>query len=336
MIRRSGAGVREAGGRGPGAGRLMLAALLLAPPAAAAQTTHLLVVTGVSGDAAHAQKFHDLATRFIDAARQTQGVADANLTYLAEKVEDDPQRISGRSTRESIEQAFADIAGRAAPDDTIFVLLIGHGSSPDPRSGAFNLPGPDLTSEDYARLLGRWSTQRVVFVNTASASGAFLPAVAGPGRVVVTATRTGRENLETRFPEYFVEAYEAAAADRDRSGRVSVLEAFDYARALVEKAFEQEGHLLTEHATLDDGHEGTLASTVFLASGSAQAAARYDLTDPEAARLLAERDRLEQQVAGLRLRKDGMDPDQYARELEKLLLALAQTSRALQAYEAER
>jgi hypothetical protein len=321
---------------GPWSFALGLVLAVSAARQASAQNTHLLVVTGVSGDAAHAKKFHELASRFIDAAKKTNGVIDANVTYLAEKVETDPQRIGGRSTRENIEKEVAAIAGRARPSDDVFVLLIGHGSADAGRGAAFNLPGPDLTADDYAKLLAKWPTQRVMFVNTASASGAFLPAVAGPNRAIVTATRNGRENIETRFPQYFVEAYEGDAADRDRNGRVSLLEAFDYAKALVAKAYEQDGTLATEHALLDDGSEGTLAATLFLASGSARAAATYDLSNPDVRRLLEERDALERQVAGLRLRKDGMNAEEYDRELEKLLLALAQTSQALQRFEGKK
>lgn len=170
----------------------------------------------------------------------------------------------------------------------------------------------------------------MVFVNTASASGAFLPAVAGPGRTIVTATKTGGEKNETRFATYFVEAYETEAADRDRNGRVSVLEAFDYAKARVAKAFEQDGTLLTEHATLDDGSEGNVAATLFLAPAEGAAASTLDLTNPAIRDLVRERDALEQQVAGLKLRKADMDPAQYEQELEQLLLALAEKSRALQ------
>lgn len=314
---------------------LVVVLALTRAASAAAQDTHVLVITGVSGDEEHARKFHDLAARFIDAAKKKHGVADANLIWLAEKTDADPQRIRARSTKESIEKAVGDIAGTARPNDEIFVLLIGHGSV-DSRGGAFNLPGPDLTADDYAKLLGKWPTQRVAFVNTASASGAFLPAVAGPGRTIVTATRTGRENIETRFAAFFVEAFEADAADRDRNGRVSVLEAFDYTKAKVLKAYEQDGTLATEHATLDDGNEGKLAATLFLASAASRAASSLDMTNPAVRELVRERDALEQQVAGLKLRKSGMDPAQYGQELEKLLLALAQKSQALQQFEVKK
>src|SRR5439155_10102118 len=101
----------------------------------------------------------------------------------------------------------------------------------------------------------------------------FLAALAGPGRTIVTATKTGGERNETRFPSYFVEAFEDNAADSDRNGRVSVFEAFEYARTKVAKSYEQQGLILTEHAALDDGNQGKLAATLFLESDRSRAAA---------------------------------------------------------------
>ena len=276
---------------------LLLLVMLSIAARASAQQTHVLVITGVSGDEAYAKEYHDLAVRFIDAAKKKNGVADANVTYLAEKPDVDPQRIHARSTKENVEKAFADIAAQAHPDDQIFILLIGHGSF-DSRGGMFNLPGPDLSADDYAKLLARWPTQHVAFVNTASASGAFLPAVAGPARTIVTATKTGGERNETRFAAVFRRGLRSRGG-RSRSQRPHLrLEAFDYAKAKVVKAFEQEGTLLTEHATLDDGSEGKMAATLFLAPPGGQATANLDMTNPAIRDLVRDRDALEQQMRG--------------------------------------
>ncbi len=172
--------------------------------------------------------------------------------------------MKARATRENVTKAIGDIATRAKPNDEIFILLIGHGSF-DGKNGAFNLPGPDLGAGDYAALLDQFKTQKVTFVNTASSSGAFLQPLAGPARTVVAATKTGGERNETRFAEYFVEALASESADSDRNGRVSVLEAFNYASAKVKTSYEQAGQILTEHATLDDGSEGKLAGSLYLA-----------------------------------------------------------------------
>jgi hypothetical protein len=60
------------------------------------------------------------------------------------------------------------------------------------------------------------------------------------------------------------------------------------------------------------------------------------MTNPAVRELMRERDALEQQVEGLKLRKASMDPAQYERELEKLLLALAQKTQALQHLEVKK
>jgi hypothetical protein len=290
-----------------------------------AQQTHLLVITGVPGDDEHAQQFQKWAASFIDAAKTKENVPDANITYLSDK----------RSTREGVDKAFGDLAARARPNDGVFVLLIGHGSF-NGTQAAFNLPGPDLTVAEWAKLLGKLSAQRVAFVNTSSSSGAFLPAVAAPGRVVITATKTGGERNETQFPEYFVEAFGDPAADRDRNGHVSVREAFDYAKAKVTQAFQQKGLLLTEHATIDDSGEGHLASTLFLGIGRGEGTLAVDTSDPAMKQLVDDKDVIDRQIAALKLRKNGMDEAQYDAQMERLLTDLALKTKAIRDLQAKK
>ena len=232
------------------------------------------------------------------------------------------------ATKEGVEKAFADLSARVRPSDAVVVLLIGHGSF-NGTQAAFNLPGPDLTAQDWAKLLGKLPSLRVAFVNTSSASGAFLPTVAAPGRVVITATKTGGERNETVFPEYFVAAFADPSADRDRNGHVSLAEAFEYAKAKVVQAFQQKGLLLTEHATLDDSGEGQLAAQMYLGIGRADAVLTADTSDPAVKKLVDEKDAIDQQIAGLKLRKNGMPAAQYDEQMEKLLTELALKTKAI-------
>jgi hypothetical protein len=302
----------------------LLCCLLCVVPAFA-QQTHILVITGVPGDEDHAKKFAKWTSSFVDAAKKKDAVPDANITLLTE----------AHATKEAVEKAFGDITARAKANDTIFILLIGHGSF-DGRVASFNIPRADLTATDYAKLLSRFTTQHVVFVNTASASGAFLQPLAAPGRVIVTATKTGGERNETDFPEYFVAAYNDDAADLDRNGHISVREAFDYAAAKVKQAFQQKGYMLTEHATLEDGGEGQLAASVFLGTGRADAALNVDLSDPAAKALVEERDTIEKDIAALRLMKPSMDAAAYDAKMEKLLTDLALKTKALRDLQAKK
>lgn len=314
-------------------GAVLVALVLCTPVHAGAQDTHLIVIAGVGGSEEHTAKFNTWAGAVVDAAKK-RGVADANVIYLGERTELDPARMKGRSTRDNVVKAFTDTAARARANDDVIVLLIGHGSF-DGKVAAFNLPGPDLTADDYKPLLEKLRLQRVAFVNTASSSGAFLQALAGPGRTIVTATKTGGERNETRFAEFFVEALSGDAADRDRNGRVSIAEAFDFARTKVTAAYEQAGNLLSEHASLDDGAAGKLAAAQFLAPQRSRSVEMAN-ADPALRGLVTERDALERQIAELKLRKDGMDAAQYDQQLEKLLTELALKTRAIRDLEAKK
>jgi len=303
--------------------------LLATGTRAAAQDVHLLIVTGVGGDEEHSAQFQKWAGAVVDSAKK-HGVIEGNITWLGEAPDKDP-RINGRSAKDTVTKAFTDLAAKAKPNDEIFVMLIGHGSF-DGKTAAFNLPGPDLTAGDYATLLEKFTTQKVAFINTASSSGAFLQTLAGPARTIVTATKTGGERNETVFAEYFVQSLDAEEADRDRNGRVSVQEAFDFAASKVKAAYEKEGHILTEHAALDDGSQGKLASTLYLAPERSRTASAQN-ADPALRALLEERDALERQVNDLRLKKDSMDQAAYDQQLEKLVTDLAVKTRQIRELE---
>jgi hypothetical protein len=299
-----------------------------------AQDSHILVVTGAAGDEEHTKQFNGWAATFIDAARTKDNVPEANITYLGEKPEANPTAIRGRSTRENVEKAIADIAGKAKPDDQVVILLIGHGTF-DGSSARFNLVGPDLSAEEWAALLKKLSAQKVAFINTTASSGAFLPAVSAPGRTIVTATKTGGERNEPRFGEFIVAAFGDAAADSDRNGHVSVLEAFNYADNMVAQAYKQGGLLRTEHAALDDGGEGKLAGTQFLTARPSDGGLKVDTSDPAMRALVAEREAIQKEIDALRLKKDGIDQARYDQDMERLLTNLALKTREIRDLEAQ-
>ena len=303
-------------------------AFLLFARLLAAQDTHLLVVTGVGGDDEHAQNFHKWASSIIEAAKDKGGLTDATITYLGDKPELDPKNIKARSTRANVEQAFADLAAKAQPADEVVVILIGHGSF-DGKVGAFNLAGPDLNTDDYARLLGALKAQRIVFVNTASSSGAFVQPLAGPGRAIITSTKTGGEKNEPVFAQFFAEAFKDASADTDRNGRISVAEAFEYAKSKAVATYTKAGTILTEHATLDDSREGKFAAMLYLDSEKARADRTAQVADPKLRTLLQEQQLLQTQIDGLKLKKDVMPEAEYDAQMEKLLTEMALKARAI-------
>jgi hypothetical protein len=320
-------------------GRVVVAMAIacgLAMPASA-QSSHLLIVVGLAGDPEHAELFRKWASKLADTATAQLGVPKANVTVLTDAESLQGTGASARSTREEIIKAFGALAAKAAQDDTVMIVLFGHGSF-DGKTAKFNLPGPDMTPAEFAPLLAKIHSSRVVFVNTASASEPFVEALSGPGRVILAATRTGAEKYATLFGGPFVDAFSTEAADTDRNGRVSILEAFTYAKSQVAAAYQREGLMQTEHAVLDDNadREGSMEPGVQAKDGQAAAVLSLGTTRAQAApanealrALYAERDALERRIESLKLLKAGMDPDKYTAELEKLATELALKTRQI-------
>lgn len=291
----------------------------LLPGSLSAQRTHVLVVAGLSGDPAIRQAFDGAVDTIMTAARSRWGVSDPSLIVLGEDSVA-TARYRGRSTREQIGAALLRLSREVQPGDVLLMVLLGHGSGEGTQSKV-NLPGPDATASEYAAWLAPFARQTVVFVNTATGSGDFRPVLAGPGRVIITATRTALERNASEFLQCFAQALGTDASDADKDGRLSALEAFRAARDAVARSYERTNRLLTEHAEVSDS---LLAHRTTLGGRSAP-------TDPRIAALLAERQALELQVAALRQRKATMATGTYEAELERLLLALAEKTAAIKA-----
>ncbi len=303
----------------------------------------LLIVVGLAGDPEHGTAFEKWGASLAGAAGRL-GIEREHVILLGE-TGDASVKPNGRATRDQIEKAFDTFARTATPDDVLLVTLLGHGSF-DGTDAKFNLPGPDLSAREFNGLVRKVPTRQVVFVNTSSASGPFIDAMSGPGRTVVTATRNGAERYATLFGGFFVEALTSEAADADKNRRISVLEAFRYAKGEVTRAYEREGLLATEHALLDDngdkegsadptptGADGKVASAVSV--GSTEAAVPLP-TDPTLRALVLEQRELERRVEALRLLKDSMEPARYQAELERLVTELALKGREIRTLQGPR
>ena len=297
----------------------VLALVLGLPALALAQRVHVMIVNGLAGEPRFRARFEQVATMLADSARTRWGVADSSLVVLAEEPFGSRWRAR-RSTRDEIAQSFLRLSRRVAPGDVVLVFVNGHGSGEGPGSRV-SLPGPDATAADFSGWLAGFARQTVVLVNAASGSGDFVGVLGRSGRLVVTATRTAMERNETSFAAPFVRGLTTGEADADKDGRVSVLEAFAYAKKEVARAYETDNRMLTEHAVLSDS---ALARSV--AFGGTPAS-----SDPRVLSLVAERQALEAQVATLRARKDSIDAAAYERELERLLVAIAEKTRAIRA-----
>lgn len=310
---------------------LLAAALLCAVPFGAvrlaAQPATVLVVTGAPGDPEFAP---DLSLQ-AEAWAKVSGQAGAKLVVIGQA----PAEASA-TDRERLRQALAAETRDGAAE--LWVVLIGHGTY-DGKEAKLNLRGPDLAATDLAEWLKPF-TRPLAVIDTTSASAPFLARLSAPGRVVVSATRSGNEVNYARFGRFLAEALADPRSDLDKDGQISLLESFLSAANRTREFYRNEGRLVTEHALLDDTGDGLGTPADWfrgvLATKRAKDGAALDGTrahqfhlvrSPEEQRLPADvrarRDQLELQLAELRARKAKLPEAQYFKELEQLLLALA-------------
>jgi hypothetical protein len=291
-----------------------------------------IIISGASGEETYAKQFAEWRTRLRRALVERLGFGEDRLKILAE---DAAEGVTARANADEVRRSFESLRGATGPESTVFIFLIGHGTF-DGKQAKFNLVGPDLPVTAYSSLINAIPARRVVIFNMASASGEFVKPLAAKGRVIVTATRSGQEQNAARFAEHFISALTNQETDADQNGRISVLEAFNYATLQVASHYSRAGRLATEHALLEDngdgvghqtaeGGDGALARVTYLDSLTvAQAAASV-----AAARLLKERTRLEEEVEQLKTRKSELPQAEYESALEKLLIELAKVSREI-------
>ncbi len=304
--------------------RLFLLPLLLVPIVHA--ETFYLTVAGLGGAPEYDQRFTGWA-KDIDKLLKT---AEPNG-----KIE---TLMGAEATKAAVEGKIRDIGTHAKADDSVVVMMIGHGSF-DNIDYKFNLPGPDLTATELGNLLDKLPTKHQLVVNMTSSSGGSLVALERPTRVIITATKTGTEKNATYFARYWIEALRDPAADTDKNESISALEAFKYAEAKTAGFFETQKRLATEHALLEDTGKGEGVKTPSPENGEGLVAGHFTVlrigaataqaNNPEKLALLKHKDELEQAIDDLKYRKASMDLAEYRAKMQQYLLELATTQKEL-------
>lgn len=302
--------------------KTLLLGLVFAAVAPAA--TFYVTISGLGGEPDYDQRFKMWAND-IDSTLKKAGAANNVVTLV-------------NPTRDQVRARLADLARTVKPDDALVLMLIGHGSY-DGVDYKFNLTGPDLTGGELASMMDKLPATRQCVVDMTSASGGAIQALRRANRVVITATKSGTEKNATVFARYWADALRDPAADTDKNDSISALEAYHYAERKVTDYFEQQKHLATEHALLEDtgkgegernpspeNGEGKLAGAFTVVRLGANAAAA---ADPAKRALLDKRESLEEAIEKLKYDKAAMPADMYKKQLTELLLELAKTQEAL-------
>jgi len=294
--------------------------------AADPQAPTMIIAVGAAGEEGYEQKFAAGAEALRKACAQG-GVRTITIGLKA-------------SETNSLELLKTAVREEALRDGTpLWIVLIGHGAF-DGREAKFNLRGDDLSATDLAAWL-KPAKRPLIVVNASASSAPFLQKLSAPGRVIITATRSGAEQNYAHFGEYFAGALTDAKADLDKDGQTSLLEAFLSTSRQTAEFFEGEGRLATEHALLDDNGDGFGTQADWFkglrvvkkskdgAEPDGLRAHQVHLAPGASERLLspavrAKRDELELALAKLRAQKGELAEADYYAQLEALLVKVAE------------
>jgi hypothetical protein len=302
----------------------------------------LIVVVGAAGEAGYGKIFEEEAALWRTTAKSSGArlhlIGGSTPTALPAGATP-PAEANDKSRLLNI----LDLESKDSPA-AVWLILIGHGTF-DGRTAAFNLVGPDLSSEELTKALAGVPRPLVV-VNTTAASAPFLTALSAPGRAVVTATKSGQERNYARFGRYFARRVADPAADLDKDEQTSLFEAWLAAAHDTAEFYKGEGRIATEHPLLDDDGDAKGVRPEFFQRGKLVKRPKGEAAaDGESARRLhlklsaadlnltadqlQERNRLETELTALRRRKAEMEEDAYFTEPEKLLIPLAKLARGV-------
>ncbi|HSW02362.1 MAG TPA: hypothetical protein VLI39_19515 [Sedimentisphaerales bacterium] len=206
--------------------------------------TYAVVVSGVGKDP------QDLVAR--------GQVLSELRTYLSEKAFVKPERLTvlapDAATAQEVKNAIDAVVRTARETDRFVFYYIGQ-ANPAGGSLRLNLPGPDVTQDDWARWLSGVKARTQLVVLDCPCAAAAAKALARPGRVVVMAA-TETQVYSPRFSLHFVPALARPQSDTNHDGRVSVLEAFTATAREIEQWYRQMKLLPTETPCIEDNGDG--------------------------------------------------------------------------------
>jgi len=274
---------------------------------------YVVIVSGLGGESSYQESFNKSA----DAMQESFTPSNLSTGDETEIFSLADQEVSGAAVIEQIEE----ISQRIDPTDQFILMLVGHGSY-DGEHYRFNIPGPDLTDYDLKHAIDSINAEQQLIVLATSASGVMLQQLQKPGRIVITATKSGGEINAVVFPEYWATALTTVKADFDRNEIVTVTEAFRFTRKAVEDHYKERNLLASEHARLIG--EGADQQPIAMIGSL-----RNVGDNPKVAELLNQRADLEKQFHALVATKDQSTLNDYYDRLQTLMLRFAHVQRSL-------
>ena len=229
-----------------------------------AGTRRALIICGHPGDKEHRQPFAESVEKIRQALIDNYGFAapEVHVQFGGPVADGEGPVVSGvrgGATREELEAEVAELRQVLKPEDTLWVIALGHAYY-DGKHSFYNIPGPDIQEQDFGKLFAGLEAREQVFFIGIPASGFYIKPLSQKRRVIITATEADLEVNETLFPlslaEVLANPPDAAEFDVDHDGNRTLFDLYIVLARNVARRYADEELLATEHSLLDDNGDG--------------------------------------------------------------------------------
>jgi hypothetical protein len=244
---------------------LFLGWCVIWPLSAEAGTRRVLIVCGLPGNSEYRAQFAtSIDTMRLALIRQWDVKQESiQILFGSRSMQQDgepvPETCQTPATLDDLQATVSRLKQALQPDDALWVIVMGHAYF-DGRHGWLNLAGSDPNELQFAGIFQGLKCRECVFWLTTSVSGLLMRPLAGPGRVLISATDTQAEIESTLFPAVLAKVLdqppEQKELDLDQNGQVALLDLYLAVCRGVARKYLEEMLLLTEHAQIDDNGDG--------------------------------------------------------------------------------
>lgn len=228
---------------------------------------YVLILGGAGGEKSYYDQFWSATSRFHQLLIEQYSYPAEQITFLFEDEGVLPGLVTGEARREQVLEAFAQLAEKVQPTDRFILFMIGHASRTS--SGVkFNLPGRDITQQEYTDNINKIRAEQQLLVFGFQYSARIVKDISASGRVIITSS-SAKEGYASQagFGDLFVDVFSEPTADTNRDGAISLLEAFTWMQTRIDDWYEQDGAMQAEHPHLDDNGDGRASRKDIEANG---------------------------------------------------------------------
>jgi len=228
---------------------------------------YAVVMSGESKTSQHAIWYRGSTSSMYELLVGEYGFAPNDVYYLYEKK--NYSEVDYAATKENFIAAVNAIKNKSTEDDLVFFYIVGHGSVYNGK-GIYSLTDSTLYDYEFASLLEGVKYKRMVIIMTPCNSGAFIPRLSGPNRVIITSVEADEGN-SAGFAEYVIEALRKRNATlaqvfAEATERVNEWYAAKHLPPMEHPLLDDNGDGIGHAAPLPNGGDGFLAANVSLGS----------------------------------------------------------------------